>query len=164
MNRVRALLFVAAVAAQGPRYPPFDVSSITVSEPTTRCELDMNMLKGELRRLSWSSDNRSIHVQTVERGTTLHDYIVSLDDGVVSKAFGEPEWAAAYWARKSDLAAPGTPALRLEVASDTRRTRPTPFTGGFSNGGAQTWDPKSPIEAYESEVTLRLVGEEIGHW
>lgn len=161
---VLTLLLVAAVAAQGTPYSPFDVSSITVSAPKAICELDLNMLKGDMRRLSWSPDGRSLHVQTLEGGTRLHDYIVLVDDGMVSAAFGEPEWSGPYWARKSDLAAPGKPSLKLEVTSYTRRTQPAPFSGGFTNGGNQTPDPKHPVDAFESEVTLRLVGEEVGHW
>jgi hypothetical protein len=158
------LVIAAAFAAQAIGYPPFDVSEITVSAPTEICELDLSTLKGELRRLSWSPDNQYIHVQTVEDRTTLHDFIVSLDDRDVGVAFGEPDWAAAYWARKSDLSAPGVPSLKMEITESNRRTRPVPFAGGFANGGAQTPDVRNPVDAYEAELTLRLVGVEIGNW
>jgi len=144
--------------------PPFDVSSIRVSAPTPVCELDLNALKGEVRRVSWSPDNAFIHVRTVEDRAVPHDYIVSLEDREVSLAFGEPAWGSAYWARKSDLAAPGVPSLRMEITESNRRTRPAPFSGGFANGGAQTPDVKNPVDAYESEITLRLLGVEIGNW
>ena len=65
---------------------------------------------------------------------------------------------------KSNLAAPGVPSLRLEVQLNNRRTRPTPFTGGTANGGAYTPDVKNPVDAFESEVTLRLQGLELGSW
>jgi hypothetical protein len=120
-------------------------------------------MRGEIRRLAWSPEGMSVYIQTVA-GDTAYDYIVSLPDGVVSAAFGEPEWAATYWAYKSRLSAPGDPTLKIEVTQSNRRTRPAPFAGGFSNGGAQTPDPKNPVDAYESEVTLRLLGEEIGNW
>jgi hypothetical protein len=103
-------------------------------------------------------------VQTAEVGVAQHDYIVTLPDGVVSVAFGEPEWASAYWTMKSDLTAPGIPSLRLEVQQDNRRTRPTPFNGGFANGGAYTPDVKNPVDAFESELTLRLLGVQLGNW
>ena len=61
-----------------------------------------------------------------------------------------------------DLSAPGQPSLRLEVGN--RRTRPTPFTGGTANGGAYTPDVKNPVDAFESEVTLRLLGVMLGNW
>jgi hypothetical protein len=124
--------------------------------------LDLSRLPGDLRRLSWSPDNAYLHVQTVDSGRALRDYIVARADGEVSVAFGEPEWAARYWAIKSDLSAPGVPSLRLEVTESNRRTRPIPFVGGLN--GAQTPDPKNPIDAYEVEVTVRLRGEEIGNW
>jgi hypothetical protein len=161
MMRALAILVVAAQTAAS---PSLDVSSLTVSSPTLVCELDMNQLKGEPRRLSMSPDGRNIHVQTAEIGVAQHDYIVTMPDGVVSLAFGEPEWAAAYWAMKSDMAAPGIPSLRLEVQQDNRRTRPTPFTGGTANGGAYTPDVRNPVDAFESEVTLRLLGVQLGNW
>jgi hypothetical protein len=153
-----------AVAVQGIGVAPFDVSTLTVSEPKMVCELDANLLKGEVQRLSWSPESTSIHVQTIDGDRRLRDYIVTMPDGVVSVAFGEPEWAAAYWRRKSNLSAPGVASLQLEVTQNNRRTRPTPFGGGFANGGAQTFDPKNPVDAYEAEVTLRLLGEEISNW
>jgi len=144
--------------------PALDVSVLTVSAPREICAVDLNTVKGELRELSWSPDGRSLHLQTVEDRTIPHDFIVSLDDRELSVAFGAPEWAAAYWARKSNLAAPGLPALKMEVTETNRRTRPAPFAGGFANGGAQTLDPKNPVDAYEAEVMLRLLGVEIGNW
>ena len=56
------------------------------------------------------------------------------------------------------------PSLKLEITENNRRTRPVPFTGGFANGGAQTPDPKNPVDAYEHELTLRYRGQEIGNW
>ena len=52
----------------------------------------MNVMRGDVRRLSWSPDGGYLHIQTIERDT-LHDYIVTLPEGVLSLAFGEPEWA-----------------------------------------------------------------------
>ena len=159
---MRLLMIVALAAGQNQAVPASDVSSITVSQPTLVCEVDMNQLKGELRRLSWSPDGRNLHLQTAD-GTVKHDYIVTVLDGVISRAFGEPEWAAEYWAMKVDLAAPGLPALRIDVQQYNRRTRPTPFTSNAA-GGAYTPDTKNPVDAIESEVTLRLLGEELGNW
>jgi hypothetical protein len=50
---IRLLLIAAIAAAQTTAVPAFDVSSVTVSPPALVCELDMNQLKGEMRRLSW---------------------------------------------------------------------------------------------------------------
>ena len=161
MRGIGSLILLLALGAQDAP-PPIDVSSIEVSEPVLVCELDATLVKGELRRLSWSPDGAYLHLQTVDRDAEVRDVIVSRLDGEASLAFGEPAWAAGYWARKSDLAAPGVPSLRLEVMESNRRTRPIPFIGGLN--GAQTPDPKNPIDAYESEVTVRLLGEEIGNW
>jgi len=148
-----------------PAAQSFDVSARTVAAPARVCDVDLSILKGEMRRLSWAPNGESIHLQTQDpRSGDLFDYIVDLGDGEISLAFGEPVWAAEYWARKSSLGAPGMPALKLEVTENNRRTRPVPFTGGFANGGAQTPDPHNPVDAFEHEVTLRFAGEEIGHW
>ena len=155
---------LALAIAQTLGDPAIDVSALTVSAPREICSVDLNTLKGELRELSWSPDGHYLHLQTVEDRTIAHDFIISLEDRELSVAFGAPEWAASYWARKSSLAAPGLPALKIEVTEANRRTRPTPFSGGFANGGAQTPDVKNPVDAYEAEVTLRLVGIEIGNW
>jgi hypothetical protein len=144
--------------------PALDVSSLRIAPPTLVCEIDLSQLKGEIRRLSWSPDGHNLHLQTAEVGVAQHDYIITLPDGVVSLAFGEPEWASAYWTMKSDLTAPGIPSLQLEVQQDNRRTRPTPFTGGTANGGNYTPDVRNPVDAFESEVTLRLLGLQLGNW
>jgi hypothetical protein len=162
---LRALTLIAQLAAQGEAIPAVDVSSLTIAAPRFVCEINLDELHGELRRLSWSPDGRSLHVQTVEPGADAqHDYIVTLPDGVISRAFGEPEWGRQYWTMKSSLGAPGIPSLRLEVQQDNRRTRPTPFTNGTANGGAYTPDVRNPVDAFESEVTLRLLGFQIGNW
>jgi len=143
----------------------FDVSTRAIGPPSAVCDVDIAVLKGDIRRLSWSPNSQSIHLQTIDaRNGDLYDYIVDLATNEISLAFGEPAWASEYWMRKSSLVAPGLPALRLDVTEKNRRTRPEPFTGGFANGGAQTLDPRNPVDAYEHEVTLRFAGEEIGNW
>jgi len=140
-----------------------DVSSLAASSPRTVAVLDGTAVKGEVRRLSWAGDNSRLHVQTVD-GNAVRDYIVSLPDGVVSAAFGEPEWAAAFWATKSSLTAPGAPDLRIEVLEDHQRTKPTPFTGGFTAGGAQAVDQRNPVDTFAIEVKLKLLGQEVGYF
>jgi len=159
----RAWILFAGLAVQSST--SFDASGHAFRQPVAVCEVDLNVLKGELRRLSWAPNGESLHIQTHDpRNGDLYDYIVDLGNHEISHAFGEPAWAAEYWQRKSSLVAPGVPTLRLEVTESNRRTRPTPFAGGFSNGGAQTLDPRNPVDAYENEVTLRFEGEEIGNW
>ena len=163
MLLLRLPSFLAALAlASGPAAPvtTLDVSSLTASPPALVCELDMKVLKGELRRLSWSADRTYIHVQTLDR-TTLRDYIVTLPEGAISAAFGEPEWAQQYWTTKSSLTAPGAPDLKIEVLEDHQRTQPMPFSGGFTNGGAQTVDPHNPRDTFAIEARLKLLGEEV---
>lgn len=155
------VVLVAALLAQG----SIDVSTAAVAPPTVVCHLDMNVLRGDVRRLSWSADGRYLHVQTIERDA-LRDYIVTLPEGSVSIAFGEPEWATQYWSMKSDLSAPGQPALRIEVIEDHQRTRPVPFTGGFTptTAAGQTPDQRNPVDTYAVEVKLKLLGQEVGYF
>jgi WD40 repeat protein len=158
---VLALTLIGQVAATA----PLDVSRYTASKPALVCDLDLGRLKGQFRRLAWSDDGAYIYLQTIEGGDTARDYIVSLTDRTVSVAFGEPEWASAYWAMKSNLAAPGNPALRIELAREDRRTRVTPFLGGTGAGnGAFTPDPKNSADAYAFDTTLWLLGWRIGEW
>jgi WD40 repeat protein len=140
-----------------------DVSSLRVSAPRSVCVLDPSVVKGDVRRLSWSTDNRALHLQTLDRAV-VRDFIVTLPDGVVSLAFGEPEWAASYWAAKADLSAPGEPRLRIEVIEDHQRTKPVPFTGGFTAGGAQAVDQRNPVDTFAIEVKLKLLGQEVGYF
>jgi hypothetical protein len=142
---------------------PIDVSAQHIGPPRLVCRVDLGVLHGELRRLSWAPNGQSIHLQTADRGN-LYDYIVDLANGEISLAFGEPAWAAEYWMQKSSLMAPGLPSLKLEVTENNRRTKPVPFTGGFANGGAQTVDLKNPVDTFEREIILRFLGSEIGMW
>ena len=66
------LALIAAVTAQA--LMSIDVSTIKAASPQLVCELDMNVLKGDVRRLSWSADSNYLHVQTIERDV-LHDFI-----------------------------------------------------------------------------------------
>ena len=160
-------VLVAAFAvsiAQTPDVISLDVSATVVSQPVKVCDVDLAQLSGSVRRLSWNPNGTSLHLQTVDSSDHLYDYIVDLVTREISLAFGEPAWAGEYWMQKSALAAPGLPSLKLEITENNRRTRPVPFTGGFANGGAQTPDPKNPVDAYEHEVTLRYRGQEIGNW
>ena len=158
---IALLLLALALQTQAPH--EVDVSSLAVSAPQLVCQLDMNVLKGEVRRLSWSPDGLYLHVQTIERDA-LRDYIVALEDKEVSIAFGEPAWASAYWAKKSDLASPGDSRLKIEVIEKPQRTRPAPFAGGFSAGGAQTLDQRNSNDTFAIEVSLKLLGEEVGYF
>jgi len=113
--------------------------------------------------VSWSPDSRSIHVQTAEAGIAQHDYIVTLPDGVVS-ARSASRSGRGVLGDEVQSGGAGIPSLRIEVQQDNRRTRPTPFTGGTANGGAYTPDVRNPVDAFESEVTLRLLGLQLGNW
>ena len=158
---MRALLVSAVLAAQAAS--AIDVARLAIAPPTVVCDLDPSVVKGEIRRLSWSNDGAYLHIQTRD-GDALRDFIVSIAGREVSVAFGEPEWGARYWAVKSSLAAPGDPALKIDVLEDHQRTRPAPFNNGFGPNGGQTVDPRNPVDTFAIEVKLKLLGEEIGYF
>jgi len=158
------LAFVFAAAGQAPVPSGLDVSKMIVGDPIAVCDLDMSVLRGEVRRLSWSPDMQYIHVQTVEGDRAQRDYIVDLFTREVSLAYGEPEWAAAYWRRKSDIVAPGVPSLKLEMLRGARGERTRPAIQPANPGGQYQPPPRTSIDAYEPEFILRMAGEEIGRW
>jgi len=111
------LLFVAM--AQMTASPDFiDVSSLRFGSPTVVVDIDNRTVQGELRRLAWSLDGTRLYLQTIQGkapAAKLHHYTVTLDGGVVEAVETEPDWAASYWGVKQDRAAPGLPALIIEI-------------------------------------------------
>ena len=90
--------------------------------------------------------------------------MVSCLNGAVASVEHAPEWAAPYWATKSSLAAPGQAGLKIEVLENHQRTRPAPFSGGFTNGGAQTVDLRNPVDTFGIDVRLQLLRQEVGYF
>lgn len=101
---------------------PIDVSLIEVGVPVVVAEIDTGKLKGEVRRLAWSPDGTLLYLQTAEGRPpleTLHHYSMALAGGPVIPIAEQPEWAARYWQVKQDSAAPGIPALAIDVVQGT---------------------------------------------
>ena len=55
-------VLAASVAIQAPL--AFDLSGRAFQNPAVICDLDLNVLKGEMRRLSWAPNGESLHIQT----------------------------------------------------------------------------------------------------
>jgi hypothetical protein len=95
-----------------------DVSTVKVGSRTTVTELDLGTLKGNLRQLGWSPDGTELYVQTAD-GTPpsekLRHYTVAVAGGAVKPVDRQPDWAATFWAFKSDRAAPGIESLMIDV-------------------------------------------------
>jgi hypothetical protein len=112
------LLFIVLFAAWQVASPRLDVSTLSLGAPNRIVELDLDKLKGELRRLSWSPDATQMCVMTVDGDKPTdksHVYVVAVTDGSITRVDGEPDWAMTYWTFKSDRYAPGLPSVEIGV-------------------------------------------------
>lgn len=135
---ILVLLGVAA-AAQSPA--AFDVSSLTVGSPATIAELDMGKLKGELRQVSWSPDGSLIEVRTADGDKptdVVHFYTIAVAGGAVTSVEREPDWAAAYWAFKSDRSAPGLQGVQIDLDQKRETQKVGTGSAGAAAGGDRT--------------------------
>jgi hypothetical protein len=165
--------------------PSIDASKLTFSKPATIVEVDMNKLKGDLFRVAWAPDAQQLYLQTVERDrsgrvTDTHHYMLPLDGHAPARADQEPAWAAEYWNWKSAQAAPGLPALKIEVEEQQKRITgtATPMGGELARGGLEGGGAMDPVGAGGAAgamsatmqaqtahyYTLRLKGEVIGEF
>jgi hypothetical protein len=146
MAIVIAALIVLAQAASGPSSAstppgaqPIDVSRLKVGAPAVAAELDLGKVRGELRRLAWSDDGAEMFLQLVEQEKNpevVHDFVVTLSDGAMRPVDREPEWAARYWAIKSDRYAPGIPST--EIAIEQHAPKGLRSTTGAAGSAAPT--------------------------
>jgi hypothetical protein len=118
-------ILVWAFASQTPATPALDVSALKTT-PTAVIDLDLGLLKGELRQIAWSPGGEELYVQTAEGDPPrekLHHYVVASGGGPMTPAEREPEWAADYWLFKSDRNAPGVPSLEIGVEQKREMTK-----------------------------------------
>ena len=121
-----SLLLLAWLASPQAPTLPVDVTKIEVGAPVVVTEIDTGKLKGEVRRLSWSPDGRSLYIQTAESDPPVErfrHYSLALDGGALTPLDREPDWAANYWAVKQDRAAPGIGSLTIEVVQGTENIK-----------------------------------------
>jgi hypothetical protein len=105
---------------------PADISALRVGAPAIVCELDLGRLKGDLRQIGWSPQMSELYVQTGEgpaASATLHHYVVPAAGGAPAAANDPPQWAAAYWAFKSDRFAPGIGSMMIDVRQSTENMK-----------------------------------------
>ena len=85
-----------------------DATRLVVSPPATVVEIDGGKMKGDLTRMAWAPDGRSVYFQTVERDTRgnvdVRHYVLALDQKEPKGLDQEPSWAAAYWLTKLTIA------------------------------------------------------------
>jgi hypothetical protein len=155
---------------------PFDAASIVVGPPTIVAEIDLGKLKGEPRELAWSPDNSELYVQTSDGDKPddrVYSYVVATAGGAVKDAGRPPEWAADYWAFKSDRSAPGLPSLMIDLQTGSETVKVG--TGGgigsdrtSSPGGGTDLSGSTLEKTAESQkeriFRLTLLGETVGEW
>jgi len=121
-----------------------DASKLTFSAPSQVVELDTKKLDGEVYKLSWSPDGQQLYLQTVERDKegrvkSMHHYLLPLTAKAPNKAEIEPAWSNTYWMWKSGQAAPGVPAMKVELEEQQRKmtATATPMGGELAMGGVE---------------------------
>ena len=170
-----AMAFPAVITAQ----EPVDVTKLTFSAPSTIATLEKNDIKGQPARLAWSADGSELYLQSIDGNFGLppapqRHYVFDATTGKKRSAQGEPEWAAAYWAMKSDRAAPDLPSMQIDLTSETRVEKmvSTPMGGALARGGVggdagtgageamSAAQNQTPVPVH----TMRLGGETIGEF
>jgi hypothetical protein len=162
-----------------------DATRLVVSPPATVVEIDGGKMKGDLTRMAWAPDGRSVYFQTVERDTRgnvdVRHYVLALDQKEPKGLDQEPSWAAAYWLTKSAQSAPGMAGLKIAIDQQQKRVAATASpmggdmakggmgaTGGASggSGGSTTGDAVNAATQSQTAtvVTLTLKGEVVGEF
>jgi hypothetical protein len=155
---------------------PADVSTLVVGAPAVVGELDLGKLKGDLRQIGWSSDGSELYVETAEgRPPTekMHAYTIAVAGGAPVPLKQKPEWAAEYWAFKSDRFAPGIGSLIIDVQQSMENMKYGTGSAGAidqgnrANGGLTTSGADADRAALSDKnhvVRLVLVGETVSEF
>jgi len=120
------LAWVLSISSAQTPATAVDVSIVKVGPPATVTELDLGKLKGELRQIGWSPDGSLLYVQTADGdpgSEKLRHYIVPVTGGVPKSIDAEPDWAATFWAFKSDRSAPGLATLMIGFEQKQEKTK-----------------------------------------
>jgi hypothetical protein len=177
---IRSLVIALSVvqASTPPRAPgAVDVSTLTIGAPITIAALDLGKLKGDLRQIAWSEDRGRLYLQTVDGSppsAKAHHYWIAIEGGAVMGIDAAPEWAAEYWAHKSDRLAPGVESVMIDVEQKIENMKfGTGSAGaadrssnplGADNVGAASNVEKAAESQRVSVVRLNLYGQVIGEF
>lgn len=154
-----------------------DVSALRIETPVLVADLDLGKLKGDLRQVGWSPDGKQLYVQTVEGNPASpkrRHYLFAVSGGALAGADAQPEWAADYWAYKSDRLAPGLESVAIDVEQKIENLKfgtGSPGAADRSSNpmGAENINSASNVEkAAESQhvnvVRLKVYGETISEF
>ena len=154
-----------------------DVTRLVVGTPTVVGELDLGRLKGELRQIGWSSDGTELYIETAEGkppSEKPHAYTLPIAGGAAAPQKQKPDWAASYWAFKSERFAPGVESMMIDVDQKYETLK---FGTGSAGAADRASDPAGAgninvaanvEKASESQkvhvVRLTLAGETISEF
>lgn len=178
-NRITTVALLLTVPALVAAQAPIDVRALQFSPSASVAELGADDLKGQPARLAWSADGGQLYLQTVDgpfgqANPKLQHFVIDAATGSKKRVDAEPDWAAAYWTEKSWKAAPGAPALQIELKTEQRveRTVSAPMGGDLARGGVGGTTGSSSGDvlaaAYNQQAvpvhTMRLAGETVGEF
>lgn len=172
------LTLISALSVAAAAQEPLPVGRISFTQPATVAEFETARLGGEPARLAWSPDGSQFYLQALEAlgrpGAKAAHYVFDAASGARTEVMAEPDWAAAYWAAKSDKASPDVPGheIGLESAQKVERTTSVPRGGDLARGGTSTAMGSSAEDAAMAANnrqntmvhTMKLKGEPIGEF
>jgi hypothetical protein len=171
------LLAQAPAAADVPQRAAADASKITVGAPSTLAVVDMDKIKGEPWKLTWSPDGSQLLLTAMKRvrdgSMELTHHVIDAKSGSVEKVEVEPEWSSEYWAWKSHRSAPGNTAFAIELDQQRKNGSATarPMGGDLARGGTSGGTGGASIDSVAGQmstnvlvITLLLKGTVLGQW
>ena len=173
------VIALALTVWAAPQDLPLDVSPLAAGRPVVVAEVDSSKLKGDVRRLAWAPDGTTLYLQSVEGkppSEKLHHYSLQVAGGAPVPVEREPEWAARYWAMKQDRAAPGMPALVIDIWQGIETLKPgvgaagvldrqsSPAAVAGNNPSVENLANGTHGDQPATVTRLKLVGEDIAVW
>jgi dipeptidyl aminopeptidase/acylaminoacyl peptidase len=172
------LLLLSILLTQAPaaERAAVDASKVTFGAPSTLAIVDMDKIKGEPWRLTWSPDGSQLLLTAMKRARDgsmeLTHHLIDVAGGKMEKVDAEPEWSTEYWGWKSHRSAPGNAALAIELdqqrKNESATSRPMGgelARGGVSGGaGASIDDVANQTSSNLLVITLLLKGAVLGQW
>ena len=172
------LLWMAILLGAAQATAQTGAAATALATPAKIADIDVGKLKGDPAKLTWSPDMKQFYFQPVELkrdgSRTERHFTIDAATGAVKDVDAMPEWAAAYWQWKSHKAAPGIPALAIELSDEQKTVRATaaPMGGDLARGGTSPSEGTTVVDAASAAnqsqqvrvITLRLKGETIGEF
>jgi hypothetical protein len=135
---MRAVLLAILMGQTAASQPPPGTGSaprLTVAPPKVLVEIDTGKVGGEPVGLAWNADG-TVYLRVAQGKDQARHYLIATSPSVsVGQSDGVPEWAAAYWARKSGLVAPDEPNLAITVESRQEKLKSVNTPSGGSLAG-----------------------------